>query len=119
VDEYDSRACAIDVVVEVGSRNREPTLSVHVRIVVESRLFAGVAQALPRVLSTTRPINDDARLVGDDGRDREQLDAIEARIAFRVPWPDLEQQVDAGPHSLLATAGLFAGRNWMANLVHR
>jgi hypothetical protein len=81
VDEYDRRACALDVVVEVGSRNREPTLSVHVRIVVKPGLFAQVAQAVPRVIFKTRPINDDARLVGDDGRDREQRDAIEPRIA--------------------------------------
>jgi hypothetical protein len=67
VDEYDCRAPALDVVVKVGARNREPTLSVHVRIVVEPGLFAGVAQALPRVISKTRPINDDARLVADDG----------------------------------------------------
>ena len=104
MDEYDCRAPALDVVVEVGSPNREPTLSIHVRIVVEPGLFAGVDQALPRVISKTRPINDDARLVADDGRDREQLDAIEPRIAFRVPWPDLEQQVDAGPRFLLATS---------------
>ena len=104
MDEYDCRAPALDVVVEVGSPNREPTLSIHVRIVVELGLFAGVAQALPRVLSATRPINDGARRIADDGRDREQLDAIEPRIAFRVPWPDLEQQVDAGPRFLLATS---------------
>jgi hypothetical protein len=67
VDEYDCRAPALDVVVEVGSPNREPTFSIHVRIVVELGLFAGVAQALPRVLSATRPINDEARLVADDG----------------------------------------------------
>jgi hypothetical protein len=89
VDEYDCRAPALDVVVEVGSRLAEPTLSFHVRIVVEPDLFPGVAQALPRAISKTRPINDDARLVADDGRDREQLDAIEPRIAFRVPWPNL------------------------------
>ena len=56
MDEYDCRAPALDVVVEVGSRNREPTLSVHVRIVVEPGLFAGVDQALPRVISQTRSI---------------------------------------------------------------
>ena len=67
MDEYDCRAPALDVAVEVGARNREPTLSVHVRIVVEPGLFASVAQALPRVISKTRPINDDARLVADDG----------------------------------------------------
>jgi hypothetical protein len=36
------------VFVVVGSRNGEPTLSIHVRIVVEPGLLAGVAQALPR-----------------------------------------------------------------------
>jgi hypothetical protein len=56
MDEYDCRAPALDVVVEVGSRNRQPTLSVHVRIVVEPRLSAGVAQALPLVISKTRPV---------------------------------------------------------------
>jgi hypothetical protein len=52
VDEYDCRAPALDVVVEVGSRNREPTLSVHARIVVEPALFAGVARACRAQLPT-------------------------------------------------------------------
>ncbi len=73
MDEYDCRAPALDVVVDVGTRNRESTLSVHVRIVVEPGLFASVAQALPREISKTRPINDDARLVADDGETESSL----------------------------------------------
>jgi hypothetical protein len=37
-----------DGVVEVGSCNREPTVSVHMRIVVDPGLFAPVAQVLLR-----------------------------------------------------------------------